>query len=196
MKKRTLIFKNELKVREKTAENEDKIIEGYFLRFNEPTELWSGFFEKVSPTAIRDLFNSPNDVKCLINHDHKLVIGSRDNSTLKLSVDEVGLFGSVLINPSDTEALNAYERVKRGDISGCSFGFSVNSGGESYEYRDDGTTHVTLTDINVYEVSVVAFPAYESTHVIARQKEFEKTKSIELEKVRSSVLNKYKEEKK
>ena len=75
------------------------------------------------------------------------------------------------INPYDTDALNIYERVKRGDVSQCSFGFTINQ--EEADYREDGSAHFILKDLNLYEVSVCTFPAYEGTEVEARQKQIE-----------------------
>ena len=93
------------------------------------------------------------------------------SNTLILKEDAKGLYGEIKINPNDTDALNIYERVKRGDVSQCSFGFLINQ--EEADYRDDGSTHFILKDLNLYEVSVCTFPAYEGTEVEARQKQIE-----------------------
>ena len=62
--------------------------------------------------------------------------------------------------------MNLYERVKRGDVSQCSFGFEIVS--EETDFRDDGSIHWTITEARVHEVSVCTFPAYEDTGVKAR----------------------------
>ncbi|MFD1899968.1 HK97 family phage prohead protease [Enterococcus termitis] len=59
--------------------------------------------------------------------------------------------------------------MKRGDIDQCSFGFRVLE--EDTEWRDDGTVKWTIKEIELFEVSVVTFPAYEDTEVEARRKE-------------------------
>ena len=78
------------------------------------------------------------------------------------------------MNPKDTEAMNCYERVKRGDVSQCSFGFQITD--EEADYRSDGSTHWTIKGLNLFEVSVCTFPAYEGTAVSARSADIEKDK--------------------
>ena len=67
--------------------------------------------------------------------------------------------------------MNLYERVKRGDVSQCSFGFDILD--QSTEVMENGTTVWRLKKVELYEVSVVTFPAYEDTSVIARKKDYE-----------------------
>jgi len=154
----------ELKIREEVS-NDEMHIEGYFVVFNQTTELWQGAFEEIAPSALDRTLS--NDIRALINHDTRLVLGRNKSGTLDLKVDSRGLWGRIKINPNDTEAVNVYERVKRGDVSQCSFGFNVIS--EETEWRDDGTVKWTITEVDLHEVSVVTFPAYEETGVQARQ---------------------------
>ena len=94
-------------------------------------------------------------------------------------MDEHGLWGDITINPNDSDAVNLYERVKRGDIDQCSFGFNITS--EETEWRDDGTVKWRITGIDLHEVSVVTFPAYEDTGVQARKAEVEQHRQRLLE---------------
>ena len=89
--------------------------------------------------------------------------------TLELRTEAHGLWGSILINPNDQDAMNLYERVKRGDVNQCSFGFDITD--EKPEVREDGSVHWTIKDVKLYEVSVCTFPAYETTEVSARSAE-------------------------
>lgn len=154
----------ELKIREEVS-NDEMHIEGYFVVFNQTTELWQGAFEEIAPSALDRTLS--NDIRALINHDTRLVLGRNKSGTLDLKVDSRGLWGRIKVNPKDTEAVNVYERVKRGDVSQCSFGFNIIS--EETEWRDDGTVKWTITEVDLHEVSVVTFPAYEETGVQARQ---------------------------
>lgn len=108
------------------------------------------------------------------------VLGRTKSNTLKLSVDEKGLFGEITINPNDTEAVNLYERVKRGDIDQCSFGFNILN--ETMEQRTDGSTKWTITEIELFEVSVVTFPAYADTAVEARSAQMKQLEKRNLQK--------------
>lgn len=173
--KQTRSLKTELKTRAEGDNN--MVIEGYFVVFNSQTELWQGAYEEIAPQALDNTLS--NDIRALINHDTRLVLGRNKSGTLDLKVDSRGLWGSIKINPNDTDAVNLYERVKRGDVDQCSFGFNVTS--EETDWREDGTVKWTITGVDLHEVSVVTFPAYEDTGVAARSKEVEQHKEKQLE---------------
>ena len=141
------------------------VIAGYFAVFNNPTELWHGCIEQVAPGAFSSSLGG--DVRALIDHDTRLVIGRTTAGTLSLREDETGLYGEIKINEQDSDAMNLYARVQRGDVSQCSFGFDIVA--EDYVLSEDGQTCTwTVRDVVLYEVSVVTFPAYEATSVEAR----------------------------
>lgn len=119
MEKRTSNI--DLKIRSETEEQKEKIIEGYFIVFDEETEIFPTYFEKVSKDALGDL--SKKDIRALINHNTELVIGRTTNSTLELKADAKGLFGTIKINENDTDALNIYERVKGETLVNVVLGF-------------------------------------------------------------------------
>jgi HK97 family phage prohead protease len=178
---------SELKTRSEPS-NDEMIIEGYFIVFNRETELWSGAFEEIAPQSLDKTLS--NDVRALINHDTTLVLGRNKAGTLTLTKDERGLWGSIKINNKDTDAVNLYERVKRGDVDQCSFGFNIL--GEETDWRDDGTVKWTITDIDLHEVSVCTFPAYEETGVQARHDEVEARKKQMLEQRKLQVKERLK----
>ena len=166
--KQTRSLQTELKTRAE-PDSQDMYIEGYFAVFGRETELWPGAYEEIAPGAFDETLN--NDIRALINHDTTLVLGRNKAGTLELKADSYGLWGRVKINPNDTDAVNLYERVKRGDVNQCSFGFNITS--EVTDWRDDGTVKWTITGIDLHEVSVCTFPAYEDTGVQARKAEVE-----------------------
>ena len=151
------------------AEDGARYIEGYFAVFGGTYQLWDDVSETVDPGAF-DLA-SDRDVRALTNHDTTLVLGRTMAGTLELKADERGLWGSVKINEKDQDAVNLYERVKRGDVTQCSFGFDILE--ELMENRADGSTVFHLVRVKLYEVSVCTFPAYEETGVQARKAELE-----------------------
>ena len=153
-----------LNTRNDNNETDEMKIEGYFVVFNSETELFENCYEEISDKAFRDI--DLTDIRALADHDTAKVLGRTKSQTLKLSVDEKGLYGEITINKNDSEAVNLYERVKRGDIDQCSFGFNILN--ETMEQRADGTTKWTITEIELFEVSVVTFPAYSDTAVEAR----------------------------
>ena len=121
----------------------------------------------------------------MTNHDTTLVLGRTKAHTLELREDAHGLFADIKINPNDQDAVNTWERVQRGDVDQCSFGFYIVA--EETDFRDDGSVHWTITEINLYEVSVCTFPAYQETNVSARSRERDElvARSLEAWKIRA-----------
>lgn len=165
-----------------------RIIVGYFAVFNRETELWEGAYEEIAPTAFDETLG--NDIRALSNHDTTLVLGRNKAGTLQLKADSRGLWGEIEINEKDTDAVNLYERVKRGDVDQCSFGFNILQ--EKTEWRDDGTVKWTLEKIDLHEVSVCTFPAYEDTGVQARHNQVEQFRDKQLEQWRHNMTSKLK----
>lgn len=140
-------------------------IEGYFAVFNSNYEIAPGMSESIAPGAFSKSITG--DVRALINHDTTLVLGRAKAGTLELREDAHGLWGSIDINPNDGDAMNLYERVKRGDVDQCSIGFEIRS--EDTDIREDGSIHWTIKEVDpLYEVSCCTFPAYEETNIAAR----------------------------
>lgn len=175
-KRQTRSFQTDLKTRTE-IDGQEMYIEGYFAVFNKPTELWPGAFEEIAPEAFDETLG--NDIRCLINHDTTLVLGRNRSGTFELKVDSHGLWGRVKINPNDSDAVNVYERVKRGDVDQCSIGFNIFQ--EDTEFREDGTVKWTLRKTDLHEGSICTFPAYEETGVQARRAEVEQHKQKQLE---------------
>ena len=140
-------------------------ITGYFAVFNSDYEIFPGCTESIAPGAFSDELHS--DVRALINHDTRLVLGRTIAGTLELREDKKGLWGDIAVNPKDSEAMNAYARVERRDVTQCSIGFDVID--EEHENREDGTHHYTIKKVKLYEVSCCTFPAYEETAIEARK---------------------------
>ena len=161
-----------------TRDNGDDLsIEGYFAVFNSNYDIGYGMSESIAPGAFDGTIS--DDVRALINHDTTLVLGRTAAHTLELKQDERGLWGRVAINPKDSDAMNLYERVKRGDVNQCSFGFDILD--EETEIRENGDIHWTIKAVKLYEVSCCTFPAYEETSIAARKKDAEELKKRSLE---------------
>lgn len=159
------------------ANEPEKRIEGYFAVFDGTYEIAQGMTESIDPHAFDRTIGG--DVRALIDHETAMVLGRTSAHTLDLRVDSHGLWGSVLINPNDQDALNLYARVERGDVNQCSFGFEITE--EETDFREDGSIHWTIKDLNLYEVSVCTFPAYQTTEVTARSEEAKEIRKRALE---------------
>lgn len=169
----------------------EKYICGYFAVFNSDYTIWDGATESVDPHAFDETLDA--DIRCLIDHDTRLVLGRTKSGTLTLRIDEKGLYGEVKINEADQDAMNLYERVKRGDVDQCSFGFDIVK--EEYEERKNNV-HWTIKKVILYEVSVCTFPAYEETEVSARKKDYGSIKKREVDAWKIKMLEKLKGEQK
>ncbi|CAM3615943.1 HK97 family phage prohead protease [Erysipelothrix anatis] len=165
MEKRISYFQSDLKTR---SESDEKILEGYFVVFNQETELWQGVYEEIAPSAVVNSLKT-NDIRALFNHDAAIVLGRVGNQTLELKADEHGLYGRVFINSDDREANDIYARVSRGDINQCSFGFyPLEEEVQRDQERD--TTKFIVKEADVIEVSIVAWGAYSTTEISARSR--------------------------
>lgn len=160
-----------------TRNEEGPTIEGYFAVFNSDYELWPGAIEQVAPGAFSECLSG--DVRALTDHVTHLVLGRTIAGTLVLREDEHGLYGIIKINERDSDAMNLYARVQRGDVSQCSFGFDILD--EEFLNNPDGTQLWIIRKVFLYEVSVVTFPAYEETSVEAREKKRQETEKRRLD---------------
>ena len=178
-----------------------KYLEGYFAVFGKPYKVWDGWVETIERGAFARHLSGGEDVKVLWNHDSNIVLGATGNRTATLMEDETGLWGSVEINENDQEAVNAYARVARGDVDGCSFGFDI---GRMEDWWDEeGVYHTKITEVDpLYEVSPCTFPAYADTSISARNKEsldkvkedYERAKEKKKEEWRSKMRTRLKGE--
>ena len=146
-------------------DGDDLIIEGYFAVFDSPYVLWAGATEIVKPGAFAGCLSG--DIRALIDHDTRLVLGRTKAGTLTLREDARGLYGTIKINRDDADAMSLYARVQRGDVDQCSFGFDIEE--ETFVDLGGGQCRWEINKVNpLYEVSVVTYPAYEETAVKAR----------------------------
>ena len=146
------------------AEDGNMYIEGYFAVFNSDYVIGPGMSESIAPGAFSKTLG--NDIRCLTDHDTRLVIGRTSAETFEVREDEHGLWGRALVNPNDQDALNTKARVDRGDVNQASIGFNILS--EDTDIKEDGSVHWTIREIDLHECSVVTFPAYEETNISAR----------------------------
>lgn len=135
-------------------------IGGYAAQFNkEATGL--SFREVIAPGAFTRTLQSDEPVFLLVNHDtDSLPLASTASGTMTLRQDETGLLMEADLDPNNPRAQELASAVSRGDVSKMSFAFTVAPDGDT---REAGIR--TLHDLNLYEVSVVTWPAYDATTV-------------------------------
>ena len=170
-------------VRAEQNEDHGTYITGTPIVFGQETDM--GFYrESIDKDALKD--TDLRDVRFLVGHNTSMIPLARsrnnnENSTMQMSVTDAGMDIRVDRDTENTaEARALYSAVKRGDMSGMSFMFTVD--GDNWEDLDTDYPKRTITSIRkVFEVSAVAFPAYEGTSIQAA------SEGQTLESVRASL---------
>ena len=169
---------------------EGRTIDGYAIVFNQRSEVmldWTGegirrFVEVVDPSAVDEALLLSSDIRALIEHNRERLLAryNKGAGTLSLTIDEHGLRYSFEA-PNTTDGDYAVEMVKRGDISGSSFGFIAKN--EDTVWTKEGNLWVrTIKRFSLLrEITLTTDPAYTQTEVSVRSLE-EMDKPIEEEK--------------
>ena len=154
--------------------DDSRKVGGYAIVWNSLSVDLGGFREIISPTAITDELIIRSDIIFNYNHDNNYMLGRSRNGegTLSLRIDETGLYFECDL-PNSPMGDNIRESIKRGDLSQCSFAFSLDPNdetAETWEHKDDGIYRTINRIAGLYDVSCVAFPAYEETSISERAK--------------------------
>jgi HK97 family phage prohead protease len=129
-------------------------------------ELWPGVFERILPGAFHESLRDGDDVRCFFNHDHNLVLGRSKSGTLTLADFDKGLRYTCRL-PDTSTGRDVAAMVRRGDVTGSSFAFTVRDGGEAWVQEGDKEVRL-LTRLRLHDTSPCAVPAYESSSVALR----------------------------
>lgn len=142
-------------------------ITGHAAVFDSLSENLGGFREIIKPGAFAKSIEQ-DDIRALFNHNPDMVLGRNRANTLRLREDEHGL--AIEIDPPDTQvARDLMVSMSRGDVTQMSFGFRVRAGGSSWDEDENGDIIRTLTDVSLFDVSPVVYPAYPETDVAVRE---------------------------
>ena len=168
MKKKDNIEKRTIKTELRVIRKDDgalPVIEGHAAIFNNDSEDM-GFIERIKPSAFKDALKK-SDVRSLFNHDVNIVLGRNKAGTLELKEDSKGLFQ--ITHPPDTQLVRdmVLTPIERGDIDQQSFGFTVEK--DSWKDLDTDRPIRTIEKVKeLFDVSVVTYPAYADTSVALR----------------------------
>jgi HK97 family phage prohead protease len=156
---RRIAFSN-MEVR--ASEDGTKLV-GYAAVFDSPSEPlpWTEFVKR---GAFTKTLNDGADVRLLIDHEG-VPLARTTSGTLMLKEDDRGLLVESDLDPTNPDAARLISALRRGDISQMSFAFRTikDSWNESRSVRE-------LREVQLFDVSVVTFPAYESTVAELRAK--------------------------
>jgi HK97 family phage prohead protease len=165
MERRALATAPELR-----AGDKGKTIAGYAAVFNEETDIGGSFREVIAPGAFKGSLEK--DVRALVDHDSGRVIGRSKAGTLRMSEDAHGLAVEIDL-PDTSDGRDLAVSLERGDISGMSFGFRVTH--DEWDETKEIPTR-TIRAVELFEVSAVAFPAYDGTEIALRSLDDERGK--------------------
>ena len=167
-------MEKELRYSTITGNENDMVIEGYAIVFNQRTLLYEVEGIKYYEVIERNALNTTDlkDICLKYNHgDNAKILARTRNNTLEINVDDKGLFIRAKLADT-TDGKDLYSLIKRGDLDKMSFAFTVDD--ETFD-RSDNTRHIRSIK-KVFEVSVVDTPAYEGTSIIAKRCKEELTK--------------------
>lgn len=160
-----------VKLQERSADSGGAlpVIEGHAAVFNQETVIdgfWMSFREVIKPGAFAADIRNAADVRALVDHMPEKVIGRTKSGTLRLAEDATGLFTST--DPSNTsDGRDIVERIKRGDVDGMSFGFTI----RKQVWVEDASQDMELReihDVGLFDISPVTFPQYQQTDIGVR----------------------------
>lgn len=144
------------------AADSGQTLAGYAAVFDSPTDIGGWWVERIAAGAFKDAIGG--DVRALFDHDSGRVLGRTTAGTLRLSEDAKGLATEIDL-PDTTDGRDVGTLVGRGDLSGMSFGFRVTH--DEWDETVDPPVR-TIHAVELFEVSVVTFPAYDATEIALR----------------------------
>lgn len=158
-----------------------------------------GFYEKINRSAVTQELINNSDIIFTFNHDPNQLLARFRNGGGSLDVElrEDGVYFSFDI-PNTTLGNDIYELIKRGDISNCSFCFSISDEKDSQKWeKREGKMYREIMKIGgLYDLSAVTYPAYSDTDINARSIEARNIAEEELDKIIKEAEEKAAEEEK
>lgn len=149
------------------------VLRGLPIVFDSLSEDLGGFREVVAPEAVTRALRE-DDVRGLFNHDANQILGRTSAGTMRLRATKRGVEMEIDLPATPVGQLVA-EGVRRGDISGGSFGFiTVADEWREDEAEDEKGRSIalrTLREVRLFDVGPVVFPAYPETSMGMRSLE-------------------------
>jgi len=140
------------------------VVQGYAAMFNKRTNIFGLFTESIRRGAFSRAIEEKQDVRSLFNHSADIVLGRTKNGTLVLRQDDKGLWTET--TPPDTQqARDVIENVRVGNVTGMSFAFRIKNQEWTMSEDPEELDHREIIDVDLYDISVVTYPAYEETFV-------------------------------
>ena len=158
--------------------------------FNKWAEIGPGFRERIRPGAFAKALKT-SDVRLLVNHEG-LPLARTSSGTMKLTETRQGLEMEAKLDRADPDVRALIPKIERGDLSQFSFAFDVAPDGQEFKGEER-----TITEFSeIFDVSLVTFPAFETTKITAlRSREIHAAKlamdDVQTTRLREVLLRQY-----
>lgn len=153
-------------------QEQPKSISGYALKFNEPSKDLGGFVEVIDPKALDNVDLS--QVIMLADHDYSKPVASVKAGTLELTPDETGLAFTATLDTGVSYVNDLYQNVQNGNVDSMSFRFDIDDGSDEFTQDENGQITRKINQIkDLFEVSTVTIPAYDSSSVQVDTRSYE-----------------------
>jgi len=174
----------------------EKYITGYaavFYRAGDATteyRMYNDYVERLMPGCFDRALSERHDARGLFNHDPSRLLGRVTAGTCVLSVDDVGLRFEIPIDLDDLDFQIVVPKIRRGDLSGSSFAFD--NATSDWTEEQEGVHPIwirSVTDLDLFDVGPVTYPAYEATEVGVRTSAPSKAELVEARSALSEHQN-------
>lgn len=144
------------------------IVEGYAAVFDQPTDIGGVFTEVIAPGAFRSALERGDDTEFLVNHGG-LPLARSTAGNLTMTEDERGLKIRAELDPTDPDVQRIVPKMKRGILNEMSFAFQAT--GQEWNTPGEGQDVRTITDVMLFDVSIVNRGAYPQTSIALRARD-------------------------
>jgi len=155
----------------RSDDDSESFVEGVGIVYDREVELWPGYFEKIRSGAFESSVRGDKDIKSFFNHNPSFVLSTtRSRPPLILDDGSNGLrFKSPI--PDTSYGRDLRENLRRKNVRGASFSFTVARDGDSVTRDEKGNIRREITKGTLYEIGPVTNPAYKQTKVGLRDAE-------------------------
>jgi HK97 family phage prohead protease len=168
------------------------VVEGYAALFDTPTDIGGVFIEQIARGAFKSALERGDDVEFLINHGG-LPIARSTAGNLWLEEDDKGLKMRAVLDPSDPDVMRIVPKMRAGMLDQMSFAFQAT--GQRWDTPAEGMDVRTITDVVLFDVSVVNRGAYPETSIALRSREEAKAEADKAKREAEKKADRYFERK-
>lgn len=165
-----------LPIEVRVADGGSVVVEGYAAVFDQPTNIGDVFTEVLARGAFRNALQRGDDTEFLINHGG-LPLARTTAGNLVMEEDDKGLKIRAVLDPTDPDVMRIVPKMRAGMLDQMSFAFQAT--GQRWDTPADGMDVRTITDVVLFDVSIVNRGAYPQTSIALRSRDEARKQSEE-----------------